>query len=172
MPAPKKPENLFIGIDPGIQGGIVLITSAKEVRYVGQMPKTEMDLWNVMCNMIADRHANSTVQGALEFVQSMPGEGHKGAFTFGAGYGRLKMALTAAGVPYEIVQAKEWQKEFSIPGRKKMEPRKELKERCRARCQQLFPDLQVWSGTLTVQRSICDALLLAEYCRRKFTRQG
>ena len=100
----------------------------------------------------------------------MPNEGHKGTFTFGEGFGRLKMALVAAGIPYELVEPQRWQKEFSIASRKAKEPKKLLKERCRAMAQQLFPDLSIWTGTLGLQRAVCDAVLLAEYaCRRSNT---
>lgn len=172
MPTPKKANVIkrdtryFFGLDPGKQGGIVVLDSDKNVVAFTEMPPTEKDLWLFLTRFSQCRLGNA----ALEAVRSMPGEGHKGAFTFGEGFGRLKMALTAAEIPYNLVQPKAWQKEVSIRGRSPKEPKAALKERCRTRAQSLFPVLDVWGGTLKVQRAICDALLLAEYARRQENR--
>jgi len=78
--------------------------------------------------------------------------GVKSAFTFGEGYGRLQMALTALGIPYERVRPAAWQKAIGCmtKGDKNVSKRK---------AQELFPDLKV-------THAIADALLIAEYNRR------
>jgi crossover junction endodeoxyribonuclease RuvC len=110
------------------------------------------------------------VKGMLEKVHAMPGQGVTSMFKFGQNYGFVRGCLFSSGIPFEDVHPKTWQKEFAITPRKSGEAKGLLKERLRAKAQQLFPDLAIWSEprSLGKQRAICDALLIAEYCRRKF----
>ena len=172
-PPPIHSVNGFMGIDPGKSGGIVIMYPSENGIHPFDafiMPPTEFELWVLMTRLKAVC-GNGTIHCCMERVHSMPNEGHKGTFTFGEGFGRLKMALTAAAIPYELVEPQRWQKEFSIKPRQKKEPKALLKERCRAMAQQLFPRSLLWEGTLGSQRAVCDAILLAEYCRRYNTLQ-
>ena len=74
------------------------------------------------------------------------------AFTFGRGYGALLMALTAARIPFDVVQPAKWQQGLGCRsgGDKHVTKR---------RAQQLFP-------SVTVTHALADALLIAEFCRR------
>lgn len=164
-----SPNYCFIGIDPGKQGGIAAIHFGKS--------GTDVECWTLnivdlhlfeLLNNFSKARFGVPCHVCLEQVQSMPGEGHKGAFTFGEGFGKLKMALTAAGLGYELVHPKQWQKELGIPGRVKGEPKHLLKQRSLEKAQQLFNHLEIWTTprSLGVQRAVCDALLLAEYAKR------
>lgn len=158
----------FIGVDPGKQGGIVIIDVAdpKRDRVIYEpMPPSELDLWNFL-----KPYAGSASIACLEAVSSRPGEGVVAVFTFGQGYGRLKMALTAAKIRYDTVRPQDWMKTLGITSRAKTESKPQFKERLRVRAQTLYPDLPIWSEprSLGRQRAICDALLLAEFCRRRY----
>lgn len=153
--------NFYMGIDPGKSGGISVIDTEKGVEYQ-PMPSTRGDIWRqIDCGV-------DTIQFCcIEKVWSFPGQGVTSAFTFGKGYGELLGFLTAADIPSEEIPPRKWQKEFGIkPRDKKKETQPQFKERLRGMCQQLFPNLSVWEETLTKQRSVCDAILIAEYCRR------
>jgi Holliday junction resolvasome RuvABC endonuclease subunit len=89
----------------------------------------------------------------------MPKQGVASSFKFGVNYGIVRMALTAAGIPFEEVTPQAWQKALGITHRKKTETPSEWKNRLRARAQQLFPSVSLTLAT-------ADALLIAEYCRR------
>ena len=85
------------------------------------------------------------------------------------GNGMIKMGLTAAGIPRDKpVSPRKWQEHFGIKKKAKSETKTEFKDRLRQKAQELFPGLQLWSTpkSLTKQRAICDALLIAEYTRR------
>jgi hypothetical protein len=87
-------------------------------------------------------------------------------FNFGWNYGSLRMAMIASGLPFEDVPPQVWQKALKIPSRKKegrqyKETKAAFKNRLKAKAQQLFPRVYITLAT-------CDALLIAEYCRRKF----
>jgi hypothetical protein len=138
---------LYIGIDPGINGGIAFIPSYGKP-WAHKMPETDrdlIDLLDVSTDMVEPR-------AVLELVHSSPQMGVKSAFTFGEGYGRLQAVLTALRVPYERVRPQAWQKAMGCltKGDKNVSKR---------RAQELFPTLKVTHAT-------ADALLIAEYNRR------
>ena len=137
----------IIGIDPGTSGGIAWISDGKPC--VEKMPETLQDLWELICDIKAD---GDHFVAYLEQVHSSPQMGVKSAFTFGNGFGRLEMALTAAGIPFERVRPQVWQKSLGCmtKGDKNVSKRK---------AQELFPQLKITHAT-------ADALLLAEFGRR------
>lgn len=138
---------LYIGIDPGLSGGIAFIPSLGDP-WAHKMPETDRDL----IDLIRDSINLFDARAVIELVHSSPQMGVKSAFTFGEGYGRLQMALTALGVPYERVRPAMWQKAMGCltKGDKNVSKR---------RAQELFPALKV-------THAIADALLIAEFARR------
>jgi hypothetical protein len=168
---PKSTTRLFVGIDPGKNGGIVVLSEhiTADIFYT-KMPTTLHALWTYI-NCIGSQYEVPNISTVIEQVNSMPGEGHKGAFTFGTGFGSLQMAVIAARHSYELVLPRRWQQEFGIVARTKKEPKQLLKRRCQDKATQLFPRLDLWTKDRSVglQRAICDALLLAEYARRAGT---
>lgn len=170
MPKRVRSEKLYLGIDPGESGGLAVVSNNRDRElYYTSMPTTEWDIWK----WISDANSVNTPDGPLriqdcciEKVHAFPGQGVTSMFTFGVGYGGLRMALISAQIPFQEVQPRTWQKHFGISPRKKAEAKPAFKERLRGKCQQLFPSLDVWNNTLGIQRSVCDAILIAEYVRR------
>lgn len=140
-----------IGIDPGRNGGIAWISDGKPC--VEKMPETLADLWELIANDIAVMNVhhgyNEPIKAYIESVHSSPQMGVKSAFTFGQGFGRLEMALTAAGIPFERVRPQVWQKALNCMtgGDKNVTKR---------RAQELFPGHKITHAT-------ADALLIAHY---------
>lgn len=163
---PKSvPKTLYLGVDPGKSGGIVAILDGEVFDYT-KMPDTELDIWlwiTGVCKCAFWHHA------VIEKVHAMPAQGRKqGAssmFTFGQGYGTLRMALTASGCGYTAIPPKTWQKGVGakIPAGTAYADRKRILVK---RAKQLFPKLPLWSQPKTkgLQESIADALLIAHYC--------
>lgn len=149
-----KLMRMFCGVDPGKKGGIAVITDS-EVVLCEPMPKTKKDVWELVKEVQKYRPTLTLV----EKVHSMPGQGVKSTFTFGRGYGWLEMAFTAADLRLEDVTPQTWMKGLKIPsrsGKSKTEHKNLLKEKA----QGLFPNV-------TVTLSTADALLIAEYLRRR-----
>jgi hypothetical protein len=142
---------LFLGVDPGVSGGLAILESDGSIFHVVAMPRTERDVLEHLQVFRVEKG-----RGVLERVWSSPGWGHVGAFGFGRSYGGLRMAMTAIEIPFDEVLPKAWQAVVGVhypPGK----PRdKNISKR---RAQQLFP------GT-TITHATADALLIAEYCRR------
>lgn len=160
---------LYLGIDPGQAGGVAILlsrASGLEVAGIHPMPETERDIWNLFFGV---PHLPYQRVAMIERVHSMPNQSAQSGFTFGAGYGGLRMAIIACGIPFEEVTPQSWQKAFGIKPRGKEENKGQFKKRLRAKAQQLFPSLAIWneSKSLGRQLAIADALLIAEFCRRK-----
>jgi hypothetical protein len=178
-PKPLLNQALYLGIDPGVSGGLVTLWGS-QVR-AQSMPSTLADLWGwfrEQRDQALEMKGLGELFAVVEKVGGYIGEGRPGSamFNFGVSYGTLLMGLTAAEIPYEEVTPQRWQKAMGITPRKKAkvdktaqdEGRKQwipaesttqFKNRLKARAQQLFPKVKV---TLAVS----DALLIAEYCRR------
>jgi hypothetical protein len=148
--------SVFIGIDPGVAGGLASITEAGVVFSV-PMPKTEADLLQVLRDMQA-APLSDRVHAVLERVSSSPQMGVSSAFTFGKGYGGLRMALIATGIPFDEAVARRWQPVVGVVYPKGT-PYGERKRLSRQRAQELFPGLEITPA-------VADAILIAEYARR------
>ena len=138
----------YIGIDPGKSGGIAIIADGCEPWAV-KMPETERDIYDTIraLRSWSDRDAVALI----ERVHSSPQMGVVSAFTFGSGYGALRMALIAAEIPFTEVTPAVWQKTQGCRtnGDKNIS---------KARAQQLFPTLKITHAT-------ADALLIARHCQ-------
>lgn len=141
----------YLGIDPGKSGGLALLTEEGGFIDVTKMPDTEHDLRDLLEEW-RRYHPDDGCRATLEFVRSSPQMGVKSAFTFGQNFGMLRMALAAAGIPFETVTPAKWQAALGCRtgGDKNVSKR---------RAQELFPGVKV-------THAIADALLLAEYGRR------
>jgi hypothetical protein len=148
---------IFIGIDPGKSGGIVALGEDGTVEAFTPMPETDADVYDFL------RSCGQSARAALEFVRSSPQMGVTSAFTFGRGYGALRMALYAAGIPYDEVLPRTWQKALGIVYPSKS-PDRVKKGITKARAQELFPRFP------RMTHALADAFLLAEYARRMMIR--
>lgn len=143
---------MIIGIDPGKSGGIAWLDDHGRALHVIKMPPTMADLYAEISEPPLMSGYSTSVFAYLEKVHSMPGQGVKSTFTFGEGFGALQMALTAAGIPYELVTPNKWMKAMGCQtgGDKNV---------TKAAAQRLFPGIKM-------THAIADAILLAEYGRR------
>jgi hypothetical protein len=165
-----------IGVDPGANGGLVSIQyslTGQLILNAVPMPKTERDIWEWFRFLPTEN-----TFAVIEKVSTSPQMGVVSAGTFMGGYYGLRMALTAANIPFEVIPPREWQTALSIPSRKKHREGKKVvydestlqwKDRLRAKAQQLFPSLPLWNEPKSKGRqlAVADALLIAEFCRRK-----
>lgn len=172
---PKTPSSrpYFIGIDPGKQGGLVCLRD--KIHSITPMPSSERDVWDWF-SMVT--YSCSSAVAVIERVHARPRQGVSSMFKFGCGYGGLRMALIAAGIPFEDVTPQTWLRDLSISPRKKTktvlgvkpkESDRQWKEQLRAKAQQLFPRLSLWKEPKSKgkQLAVADALLIAEFCRRR-----
>lgn len=140
----------YIGIDPGKLGGIAVVVSNKDP-WACKMPDTERDIYDTIYSL--REWCGLPSVACIEWVHSMPSQSAQSGFTFGMGYGGLRMALIAAGIPFAEVTPRKWQGALSCltGGDKNIS---------KAKAQQLFPSLKI-------THAIADALLIAEWGRRQ-----
>lgn len=144
-----------MGIDPGQSGGIAVLRSNGSVAQLIPMPATERDICEAITVWTDD-----SVEAFIEKVHSMPQQGVSSTFKFGVGYGGLRMALIAVGIPFDEVTPQTWQKALGVVKRNaKTESKNDHKKKLLQKAQQLFPGTKITLKT-------ADALLIAEYCRR------
>lgn len=134
----------YLGVDVGVSGGLALVDADGVCLWAVKMPATDADLFALMPHM--------ETRAVLEKVHSSPQMGVTSAFTFGAGYGRCRMALTASRIAFDELLPQRWQRLLGglSGGDKRL---------LKARAQALYPTVKLTLAT-------ADALLLATVARR------
>lgn len=159
----------YLGIDPGVSGGLASIGGSSSVELT-PMPGTDQEIWDWV-RKFSPPYGGIDVYVAIEkvggWIGGNPKYQHSGQpgsamFRFGASYGALKMAVTAAGYgvePGRVIEVipRTWQKALGIPP-KGIKTKEEHKRLLCQRARELFPTTHITLKT-------CDALLLAHYCR-------
>ena len=150
---------IYLGIDPGKGGGLAALDRQGQMVLAHAMPETDWDFFDGVRSLLRNAEMdNSTMVARLEFVRSSPQMGVVSAFTFGCGYGAIRMALLAAEIPFDQVVPRVWQKALGILYPKGATDTQK-KNITKTRAQQLFPGQKITHAT-------ADALLIAEHCRR------
>ena len=171
----------FVGIDPGKNGGIAVLSNTNCV-LVAAMPTNKENeiVFSELVSLVSN--ADFVV---LEDVHSIFGMSAQSNFQFGRGLGIIEGVLGALNKNYIKVSPKVWQKEIwadttpigNATGKLLKSGQPQIKIDTKATslivAKKLFPNVNL----LATKRSkvehdgIVDALLLAEYCRRKFKQQ-
>lgn len=143
-----------IGIDPGKSGALACVW---ENGFAQVIPFNASD-YITFLRTLQEREAVACV----EQVHAMPGQGVVSMFNFGHNLGFIEGTLQSLGIRYQLVPPQKWKKEFSLSSDKK---------KCIEVCQKLFPDVSLLpSGrSRTPHDGMAEALLLAEYARRKMS---
>ncbi len=138
-------HDYYLGIDPGVSGAVALV-SGGEAKFLNFKNSTEKDTADYLRD-----HVNDVNFCFIEKVHSMPKQGVKSVFTFGANYGFYIGVLSVLGIPYERVSPIKWQSYLKCRtgGNKNISKQK---------AQELYPHLKI-------THSNADALLIAYYCK-------
>lgn len=156
MPKLSKSGDVYVGVDSGASGGLCLLEDG--IVKAVSMPQTDTDIADWFQGRRGAAFAVLEKVGGYIMGNKLPGST---MFNFGRTYGLLRMALTMSGIPFEEVTPQKWQKALGIAPKKKTESRTQWKNRLKAKAQQLFPGSRATLKT-------ADAMLIAEYCRRKY----
>jgi len=148
-------DKLYIGIDIGQNGGIVVLDNTGGVVETFKTPSTRMEFHQAL-----SKYANVPCFCILENVHSQPKNGGKANFQFGMTNERTLYSLEVNRIPYQAVTPQTWMKTYMLK-KDKGESNTNWKNRLKQRAQQLFPNEKVvlWSA---------DALLMAEFARRHY----
>ena len=172
---------VYVGIDPGKNGGIAAISDGGAVRLF-TLPKIGNDIdITALCkifNIMRDHMVTSGMEyrGAIEQVHSIHGSSASSNFEFGESVGLLRMGMAMTGMGWEPVQPKAWQKILfeGIPPMtyrdKDGKEKKDTKAMAHTAISRLYPN----ASFLPTPRSskphegMVDALCIAHYARIKY----
>ena len=158
------------GIDPGLSGGLVLLSQKGKIKGKWVMPTSENTLDLSSLSQIFQEIKTSSAEfggvfAYLELVHSMPKQGVASSFKFGRTFGVLEGMLTAFGIPFMLVTPQKWCKAMHEGVEKLEDPKK----RSVIAAGRLFPniDLRATERSRVPHSGMLDALLIAEWGRRQ-----
>ena len=142
--APKIDKFAFIGIDPGVSGGVCVIEGLNHT--VCKCPETVGD----MAEVLRPYRERKDALVSIESVHSMPGQGVASTFKFGKNFGEWLGILATLKIPYGLVTPYKWMQFYgSYPKEKTLR-----KTHFKNLAQQRVPLLKVTLAT-------ADAILIA-----------
>ena len=161
---------IYIGIDPGLSGGLAAITNGGDIVTVIPMPRVDGSAGPLDTEAIkawfAEAKKGRTVCAAIERASVRPKEGIRSALTTGMNWGFLKGMLVAVGARHQEPTPQQWKKSLGLPKRPGAE-RKKAKQDAVVLATQLFPGINLKPGKTRVPHDgMADAVLIAEYARR------
>lgn len=160
----------YIGVDIGKSGAIVIIDDSSIVSHPMPMIGTEVDyafLKDIIEN--ATQHKNAHI--VFEKLGVIFGTSKATAFSMGHQSGAIEMLAITLSVPYTKIPAKQWQKEM-FQGVEEItktgKSSRDTKAMALIAAKRIFPDTQLTFGKAKKPNDgLIDALLMAEYARRK-----
>lgn len=144
----------YIGIDPGKTGAMAVI----EEGIAFAIPFDERAYIDTL--LTCDPKQTAV---CLEHVSAMPKQGVTSVFNFGLNFGWIQGVLASQGFSYELVRPQKWKKEFSATSDKNTSV---------SVAKRLFPTVSLKKTQRCTKDDdgLAEALLMAEYARRKFGR--
>ena len=111
-----NPDKIYVGIDPGKNGGIAIIDGDTLTTYPTPLVGDEISGWAVR-DILTGQREGAKLSLAIEKVGAMPGQGVTSMFSFGFNTGLVTGIAQALAIPYITVRPQEWQKIafFGIP---------------------------------------------------------
>lgn len=165
---------IYVGIDPGLTGGIVALNERSEVLHISAFVPVVGDfdahgLSDLLTDIRTMEASSLKIMAAVEKVGAMPKQGVSSTFKFGKTYGQILGVLAAKLIPYELVTPQAWTKEM-LAG----ENKDDRKNRAKVVAQRLFPELNLMATARSrvVHSGMADALLIAEFIRRTHGKQS
>lgn len=180
-------KKIYIGADPGRNGGIVVLDWMGNFIEKHTIPKIGKDVDLKSFYKIFEKIYQDTVLSGtkphvcVESVHSIFGSSSKSNFSFGYVVGVLDTIIVSLNLPYTKVQPKEWQKSIWLTSEIEREPSKKDKNgnvkqgkvltklTSLKAYKRLFPnvDLRATERSKIPHDGLVDAILIAEYCRRQ-----
>jgi len=151
-----------MGIDPGKRGAIAVINIQTQKVYFWLLSAVQERRDTPFKDIIKQY---KVVHAYIEKAQARPKQGVASMFNYGAGYGRIIGNCEAFDLRFELVTPQAWTKEMH-KGCSGTDP----KQRSKQAALQLFPgqDFRATPRCVTLHDGLIDALLIAEYGRRRF----
>ena len=154
---PYRSSKKYIGIDPGKNGGVMVITETGEVTAY-KCPDNEFDM-SVLFRLLIGDTAPDNVKLLMERVWARPGNAVRSAFTYGVNYGQWLGVTASHEIEMNTVLPNNWIKWIGCP---KGLPVKERKHWLRDKAKELYPELK------KVTLATADAILITHYAKEEY----
>lgn len=166
---------IYVGIDNGLDGGIVAIDENRNVVIgsitpfiVEKKKKSRKRHYNTteMKRVLSEFPIGSAVYVVLEKAQAMPGQGVSSMFSIGRGFGLWEGLLVGLGIPYSVVHPRTWQASVckDVQG--------DTKTRSVITCQRMIPTLDLTPGKKRKPHDgLADAACMALYGLKEWGRK-
>ena len=151
----------LIGIDPGLNGAIVIMENNKvlsvfdmPVMSEGKKNKRQLNSAQLVRIIKENTLTNDDINVVVEQVNAMPGQGVTSMFNFGQTFGAIKGVCAALELPIFFVRPAKWKKHFELINASKDSSRTKVIE--------MYPTL---SNVLAKKKDVnkSDAILIARY---------
>lgn len=149
---------IYIGIDPGKNGGIGILTVNNNQPVSASAYVFDE---NTLINILNELKDSYCCKCMVEHVHAMPKQGVVSTFNFGMNFGFIQGVLKAYLLPFQLVPSPVWKKEFSCTSDKNTSIEV---------CKRLFPsvNLKATDRCKKDHDGMAEALLIAEYGRRHY----
>ena len=153
----KSKYKKYIGIDPGKNGGVMVIDeSGKATAY--KCPEKVFDM-SILFRLLVGETAPDNICLLMERVWARPGNAVRAAFTYGVNYGQWLGIASSHEVKMYTELPNNWIKWIGCP---KGLPVKERKHWLRDKAKELYPDLK------KVTLATADAILITHYAKEEY----
>jgi len=155
---------IVVGIDPGKNGGIVVLNDGENTN---DSPSVEMHKCPPssveMANILTKARNTAWVQQdrivvAIEKVWAFPTDARSAAFKFGVNYGMWLGIIGSLDLPFMEVPPKVWMSSYDPVPKDKKERKQYLKDTCIT----MYKDIFLYDKNVTY--AVSDAALIALWC--------
>lgn len=146
---------LYLGIDPGFSGAWGLIDHHGKYHSCGDMLNNGKHILSRYVHAeISQAIDRQDIQGVIESVHSMPGQGVSSSFKFGIAFGMAIAIMERINCPWMLVTPQKWKKELGLTSDKDLSLNM---------ARELWPDAPL---ARKMDNGRAEALLMAEWLRR------
>lgn len=154
---------IYIGVDPGLTGGVAMIVPEMGVNVI-DMPTVEYSKAGAVkravdCNGLAKwlgpRIGGIAITLFIERVNAMPGQGVSSMFSLGMSFWGVVGVAAGLGIPVELVEPRAWKRYFGLGPDK---------DQARGLASRLYPSVDL---SKKKDHGRAEALLIARYGMEK-----
>lgn len=167
----KPAERLFVGIDNGVTGALAALDEAGRVIALAPLPVTKIKSMTVLDGATFKSRLDALCNGRRAHVLIEPAQmftpGKKALASTWMCYGALRAILETSGYAWEPVGPQRWQKVMFADHVRAVD--QDSKKTSILVAKRLFPDTRLsrTEKSKVPDSGMADALLIAEYARRK-----
>lgn len=163
---------IFIGIDPGLNGGFAALFPEENKLIILPMPLIGDKDYDVvkLASMFKNIKADpKDVFVTIEKQMALPGQGLTSTLKTGTGFGLLIGIVAALEIPYQIIPPQKWQRQIFVG----LPAKQDTKVSSEIMAKRLFPseDFLKTGRCKKASDGLTDAACIAEYGRRVYNNE-